>query len=116
MKDRDRLWHILEAIERIEKYLVYGEEQFRQSELIQTWIVHHLQIIGEAVRMLSKSFRDAHPEVEWNKIIGMRNILVHEYFGIDSDIVWRVVNTELPNLKKKVKTFIQEVSESKDGE
>jgi len=107
VKDRDRLRHILEAIERIEKYAVQGEEVFRQNELIQTWIVHHLQIIGEAARALSKSFREAHPEIEWKKIIGMRNILVHEYFGVDPDIVWRVVSVELPVLKARVKEFLE---------
>ena len=73
--DRVRLLDIQEAIERIEKYARQGHEAFEQEELIQTWIVHHLQIIGEAARTLSCDLKDQHPEMP-SKIIGMRNILV----------------------------------------
>lgn len=80
--DRLRLLDILEAIERIEKYAAQGREAFAQDELIQTWIVHHLQIIGEACRALPTDFRKRYPEIPWAQIIGMRHILVHHYFGI----------------------------------
>jgi uncharacterized protein with HEPN domain len=69
--DRVRLLDIQEAtIERIEKYAGQGQEAFEHEELIQTWIVHHLQIIGEAARALSSDLRDQHPEMPWSKIIG----------------------------------------------
>lgn len=89
--DRQRLLDLHEAIERIERYAVHGRETFEQDELIQTWIVHHLEIIGEAVRALSAEFRAQHPNVPWSSIIGMRNILIHQYFGIDTAAVWAVV-------------------------
>ena len=85
--DRERLRDILEAIERIEKYAAMGRQRFEQDELIQIWIVHHLQLIGEAARALSADFRDSQPRVPWSQIVGMRNILVHNYFGVDADIV-----------------------------
>ena len=92
MRDyRERLLDILEAIERIEKYAAHGRENFENDELIQTWIVHHLQIIGEAARALPGSFIDQHQEIDWSEIIGLRYILVHEYFGVDVDVVWAVV-------------------------
>jgi uncharacterized protein with HEPN domain len=109
MRDyNEKLIDILEAIERIEKYAARGREAFECDELIQTWIVHHLQIIGEAVRALPDSIRGKYPEVPWSKIIGMRNILVHTYFGIDVDVVWAVVVNDLPDLKQKIENAIRE--------
>jgi len=105
--DRERLRHILDAIERIEKYAAKGEKSFRENELIQNWIVHHLQVMGEASRTLSEKFRNAHPEIPWQKIIGMRHVLVHDYFGIDLDIVWRVVTTDLSDFKHKIERVLQ---------
>lgn len=109
--DRERLLDIQEAIERIEKYAAQGQEAFEQDELIQTWIVHHLQIIGEASRAISSSLRDQHPGVPWTKIIGMRNILVHDYFGTDTDVVWSVVENDLVPLKSNIVTILQELPE-----
>jgi len=100
--DRERLLDVQEAIERVGKYARKGRDAFDQDELIQTWIIHHIQIIGEACHGLSVEFRDAHPELPWGKIIGMRNILVHRYFGVDRDVVWAVVERDLPELNRKV--------------
>jgi uncharacterized protein with HEPN domain len=109
MRDyNERLLDILEAIENIEKYASRGHETFEHDELIQTWIVHHLQIIGEATSALPDSFREKYPEVPWSKIIGMRNILVHNYFGVDIDVVWAVVVNDIPDLKQKIENAIRE--------
>ena len=101
-RDRQRLEDILEAIERIEKYAGGGRASFDGDELVQTWIVHHLQIIGEAVRGLSEAIRNAHPDIPWSQIAAMRNILVHDYFGIDLEEVWVAVARDVPVLKAKV--------------
>ena len=106
MDDRERLIHMLEAIERIERYAARGREAFDDDELIQDWMVRHLQIIGEAARAVSTEFRDAHPELPWPEMIGMRHILVHEYFGIDLDIVWEVISRRLPELKDEVQAIL----------
>ena len=106
--DRERLLDILEAIAQIEKYAVRGKPAFEQDELVQNWIVHRLQIVGEACRALTPEFRDLHPEVPWSEVIGMRNILVHGYFGIDNAIVWSVVEDSLPTLKTQVTAMLQE--------
>jgi uncharacterized protein with HEPN domain len=100
--DRERLLDIQEAIERIEKYAARGRETFERDELIQVWILHNLQILGEAARAISDDFKQQHPEVSWQQIAGMRNILVHDYFGIDASIVWVVVERDLPALKEQV--------------
>lgn len=106
--DRERLLDIQEAIERIEKYSVRGRKAFEQDELIQTWILHHLQIIGEAVRALSTELTQKHSEVAWKQIVGMRNILVHNYFNIDAPIIWAVIENDLPVLKQQIIELLDE--------
>ena len=106
--DRERLLDILEAVERIEKYTAQGRPAFDEDELIQTWVLHHLQIIGEAVRALSPTTTSESEEIEWSKIVGMRNILVHNYFSIDADIVWAVIENDLQSLKNKVQEYLAE--------
>lgn len=105
--DREKLHDIVEAIERIERYAVRGRKAFEQDELIQTWFTQNLQIIGEASRVLSSDLRIQHPEVPWSKMIGMRNILTHNYFEIDLDIVWAVVDQELLELRQKIETIMR---------
>lgn len=100
--DRERLLDILEAIERIQNRTTDGREAFDADELIQTWVVYHLQILGEAARAISTAFRESHPELPWAGITGMRNILVHHYFDVDTEIVWSVVEKDLPDLKAKL--------------
>ena len=108
-RDRQRLEDILEAIGRIERYASGGRGSFDSDELVQTWVVHHLQIIGEAVRGLSEEIRSAHPEVPWAQIAAMRNILVHDYFGIDLEEVWAAVARDVPALKAKVAAILSGV-------
>jgi uncharacterized protein with HEPN domain len=100
--DRERLDDILEAIERIEKYAARGRIALYEDELIQTWIVHHLMIIGEACRVMSPQFRAAHRDEIWVQAAGLRNVIVHEYFGIDHEIVWGVIERDLPELKRRI--------------
>ena len=85
--EEERLQDILEAISQIEKYAVQGKEEFQQNELVQIWIIHHLQIIGEASNNLSQKLIANYPQVPWAEIIAFRNILVHEYFRIDLQAV-----------------------------
>lgn len=109
--DREWLLDILEAIERIEKYSSRGKRAFEEDELIQSWIVHHLQIIGEALRSISEDFRGKHNDIPWKETIGMRNILVHRYFDLDKDLVWKAVMRDLPDLKEKVRAALEEEDE-----
>ena len=104
--DQLRLRDIEEAIQRIERYTVRGKEAFDTDELIQTWIVHHLQLIGEACRVLPTEFRQQHPEIPWGQIIGMRHILVHHYFGIDADAVWTAATRDVPRLKTQIAALL----------
>lgn len=106
--DRERVLDILEAIERIERVSVRGREFFYDDEMAQVWVIHHLQIIGEAVRGISSEFRTANPDIPWSDIIGMRNVLIHHYFGIDRDAVWNVVEHDLPALKSQLLSRVRE--------
>ncbi|MFA4876316.1 MAG: DUF86 domain-containing protein [Methanoregula sp.] len=100
--DRERILDILEAIAQIGKVVFGKRDVFYRDELVQVWVIYHLQIIGEAVRGISPEFRSAHPDIPWTEIMGMRNILIHHYFGIDKDAVWKVVEHDLPDLKEKL--------------
>jgi len=111
--DRERVEDILEAIGKIEKYTKGGRKQFEGDELVQVWILHHLQIIGEAARSMGLETVSRHPEVPWVKMGDMRNYLTHEYFGVDDNIVWNVVERELPKVKGWMATILKEPSEKK---
>jgi len=100
--DRERLKDILEAIANIEKYADQGKEAYRNDELIQTWILHHLLILGEAAAKVSEEFQEEHRHIPWSQIVAMRNILIHHYFGIDLEVVWGMVERDLPVLKAAI--------------
>lgn len=105
--DRERLLDIQEAIERIDRYARKGWAEFASSELVQVWIVRHLEIIGEAVRGLTDEFRRQHDRVPWREIAAMRNVLAHEYFDIDLQEVWAAVENELPALRTAVAEILR---------
>jgi len=106
---RERLLDILEAIERIERYAVQGKEVYQNDELIQVWMVSHIQMIGEASNALPADVRARYPDVPWREIIGMRHILVHNYFDVDLDVVWVTIVRDLPQLKKAVQMMLEDM-------
>jgi len=106
--DDERLRDILEAIEAIERHLSLGEERFRGDELLQVWALHHLQLIGEAAAGLSEAAQSELSEVPWAAVVGMRKILVHEYFGMDLDRVWATVERDLPELKQVLSRHLED--------
>jgi uncharacterized protein with HEPN domain len=107
--DRERVLDILEAIERIERHSADGRGAFDAGELVQIWVTHHLLIIGEACRGLTQTLKQKHSEIPWQEIVGMRNILVHQYFGVDKDAVWSVVVHDLPQLKRWAQQTLPEL-------
>jgi uncharacterized protein with HEPN domain len=104
---KERLLDVMQAIANIERHLGRGKDAFDKDELIQTWMLHQLQIIGEAVRALPDEVRALAPDIPWAKIVGMRNILVHGYFEIDTEIVWEAAAHDVPDLKPHIERLLR---------
>lgn len=101
--DQVYLRHILDAVEKIETYPT-GQtyESFSNNNMIIDAVVRELEIIGEATNHLSDLLRESHPEIPWRDAIDMRNILIHEYFGVRTHLVWDTCKEDLPKLKKLI--------------
>ncbi|MCE5199988.1 MAG: DUF86 domain-containing protein [Armatimonadota bacterium] len=110
MKD-DKLYliHISECIDRIEQYVIGGQTEFLGSLLIQDAVMRNLQTLAESTQRLSDRLKDAHNEIDWRRIAGFRNVIVHDYLGVDIPRVWEIVERELPALKRVVKNMLEEV-------
>jgi uncharacterized protein with HEPN domain len=103
--DRAFPGHIRDAIARIESYTGTGRDAFLQQPMIQDAVIRNLEIIGEAVKHLSPGLRTANPEVDWTRIAGLRDVLIHGYFGVNLETVWNVVENRLPALKERVEVL-----------
>jgi len=110
--DKTYLEDILEAVNRVQKYTSKGQQVFDHDELIQNWVVHHIQIIGEATGKLSNEIKSQHPEVPWAIIKAMRNVLVHFYFGVNLEKVWKTTVSDLPVLKSQIETILKAIEAS----
>jgi uncharacterized protein with HEPN domain len=100
---------IVEAIEKIEKYT--SKVTFRglqSNSLVVDGVVRNLEIIGEAVKRLPLHIKGKYPDIEWKKIAGLRDVLAHEYFGIDLEVVWDIVSNKLPVLKKQMAKILKD--------
>lgn len=109
MKTNDvYLHHILEAIEQIEEYVgKIDRSDFMGDSMRQDAVVRPLEIVGEASRQLSESFREEHDAIPWHAIIGMRNRIAHDYLDVDLEVVWDVVRHDLPDLKQEVRSMLE---------
>lgn len=98
------LEHILESIKAIKLYVKgVDKHSFSKSTEKQDSIIRRLEIIGEAVRKLDKEFKSKYNKIEWANIAGMRDILIHDYFGVDINLVWNTVKKDIPKLEKYIK-------------
>lgn len=105
--DRVYIGHILRCISRIEEYTVQGRDRFFSSYLIQDGVLRNLQVMAESTQRLNDSLRAQHPEVEWKALAGFRNVLVHDYLGVDLESVYRAVEQDVPKLKAACEAMLQ---------
>ncbi|RUA36336.1 MAG: hypothetical protein DSY77_01580 [Bacteroidetes bacterium] len=101
------LSHILDCIEKIQEYTSnLNERDFLNKSLIQDGVIRNLEIMGEATKQLDNDFRSKYPAIEWKRIAGMRDKLIHDYIGVDLWAVWAVVEKIIPEFKEEIKAII----------
>ncbi len=105
--DQLYLHHILDAIEKIENYIAVGRDAFLAHSHWQDAIVRQLEIIGEAAKRLSKTLTAQNDDVPWRRIAGLRDVLIHDYMGVDINAVWEITQQNLPVLKTRVAAILQ---------
>jgi len=110
--ERERCIDILEAISYIESRAISGKAKLEADEMLQVWVVYYIQVIGEAARNISEATRLNHPEIPWPQVISTRNYLIHEYFKIDVNEIWNVVQNDLPDLKVKIQAILRSLGGS----
>lgn len=104
--------HILESIDLIDEYTEEAtEEKFVNSPQLHDAVIRRIEIIGEAIKNIPIDFKDRYPDIPWRAISGMRDILIHEYFGIDLKLTWKVVILKIPELKKQILKISEELRE-----
>ena len=110
LKDKMRLEHILEAIDRLQMHAGGLSREDLEADVLRYYgIVKNIEIIGEAARMLSDDFKSNFHEVPWLSIANMRNFLVHEYFQVDSDTVWTVIHSDIVELKTNIVRYLSDI-------
>lgn len=105
--------HILESIKWIEEYTKeISKDDFLHSTQIQDAVIRRLEIIGEAAKNMPPGLKKKHPDIPWRQVAGMRDVLIHEYFGVDLNLLWNVVKKDLPDLKRKISKILKKKSNS----
>ena len=108
--DKARLQHIYDAILEIEAYVKNSSyEVFQSNTMMHYACVKQLEIIGEAANHLTSHLKKLYPKIQWREIIDLRNLLIHEYFGIDTKIVWDIITIDIVSLKSQVKKIIEQL-------
>lgn len=103
------LRHIQDALASIVEYTKEGRASFFASKMVQDAVLRNLEVIGEAVKALSDETKNLAPDVPWRRIAGMRDVLIHHYFGVELEVVWRVVEDEVPTLLTVTERLIAKV-------
>ena len=107
--DQLYLKHILDAIDKVDTYIAVGHEVFIASSHWQDAVIRQLEIIGEATKRLSKQFCSRHSDVPWRRIAGLRDVLIHDYMGVDINAVWEITQKNLPPLRLQIVSILREL-------
>jgi uncharacterized protein with HEPN domain len=112
MKD-ERLYlsNIQESIDRIEEYTQSGKEVFMQTKMIQDAVIRNFEIIGEATKKLSPDLRSKYADIPWQQMAGLRDVLIHDYLKVNLNLVWQIIEQNLPELKQKVTEILLNLGE-----
>lgn len=106
------LRHILECIRRIEEDTAGGYERFMGSHIYQDAVLRNLQTMAESTQQLSEDLKASHPEIKWQSIVAFRNVLIHDYLGIDIERIWEIVQEDMPELKRTVQKILDGIINS----
>ena len=111
LRDKERLEHILAAIDRVARYTKDKTfDDLLADDMMYYAVVKNIEMMGEAANMLTSEFQDSHHETPWKMVKGMRNYIVHEYFQIDNAVVWDVVTNELSTLREQITRYLSETN------
>jgi uncharacterized protein with HEPN domain len=110
-KQRLFIEDILESIKKIERYIKnINYEDFEKKDLVVDAVIRNLEIIGEASKNISNDIRNKYTNIPWKRMVGLRNIATHEYFGIDLSIIWEIITVNLPETKPKIELILKDLS------
>jgi uncharacterized protein with HEPN domain len=105
--DRLYLIHITECIERIESYTAPGHDAFLADTMIQDAVLRNLHTLSESTQRLSEALKEQYPDVDWATVAAFRNVVVHDYLGIDLPRIWDIVERDLPDLKRAIGVMLE---------
>jgi uncharacterized protein with HEPN domain len=104
------LQDILEAIGKIRRFTAgLSPESFSADAKTMDAVIRNLEIVGEAARNVPDDIRSKHPQIEWRRVVALRNILIHRYFGVDTEVIWDIIQNKLPVLENQTKSILEEI-------
>ncbi len=106
-RDEVYLHHIMDAIDKIESYAKVGHDEFMATPHWQDAIIRNFEIIGEATKRLGEEFKSRNPAIPWRSIAGFRDVLIHDYMGVDLNAVWQIIEKQIPSLKKVIRESLE---------
>lgn len=108
-RDKVYLRHILDAIDKVLRYVQVGREEFMASSHWSDATIRQLEIIGEATKRIGEDLRQKYPDIPWRRIAGLRDVLIHDYMGVDLEAVWTIATENIPVLQKQLDDILRDL-------